>query len=180
MSSSGASPSPADRLVSACVIGDLPSAKAAVADGASVNEKGAGPGWVSTQLPLTAAASMQHHDVVVWLLSLGADPNGDSVMYYGARCSTAGTLQLLIDAGGDVNRKSAGMPPLISTVDGDNREDKTLVLLAQPSLDLTIQYAGHTPEQWARAFGWPAVADIIAQEVSGKGLLAACSMRCLC
>ena len=170
MSSAGASPSLAYRLVSACVMGDLPSAKAAVADGASVNEKGAGPGWGSTQLPLAAAASMRHHDVVVWLLSLGADPNGDSVMHYGAHDSTAAILQLLIDAGGDVNRESGGQPPLFPAVWGDNSEDNVRVLLAQPSLDFTIKYEGKTPEQYARDEGEPALADMIAQEVSGKGL----------
>ena len=41
--------------------------------------------------------------MVVWLLTHGADPNGDRVMWNGAFYRTAATLQLLIDAGGDVN-----------------------------------------------------------------------------
>ena len=50
-------------------------------------------------------------DVVVWLLSHGADPNGPFVMFNGARWSSITMLQLLIDAGGDVNRNSSEMPP---------------------------------------------------------------------
>ena len=57
-------PSLADRLATACFHGDLPAANAAVADGASVNEKGRTPGF-GTGLPLAAALLNKHHDVVV-------------------------------------------------------------------------------------------------------------------
>ena len=159
----------ADRLVTACYNGDLSLIKATVADGASVNESGQIP-WSGTDLPLRAAVWQKHHDVVVWLLSHGADPNGDCVMYCGAGYSTAAMLQLLIDAGGDVNRESGGQPPLFYAVEGLNSEDNVRVLLAQPALDFTIKWDGKTPEQDARHWGRPAVADMIAQEVSGKGL----------
>ena len=168
MSSSGASPSLADRLVTACDTGDIPSVAAAVADGASVNEKGKdlfGTPW----LPLTAAVAERHHDVAVCLLSHGADPNGDKVMDYGAYNSTAATLQLLIDAGGDVNRESNLEHPLFAAADGDHSEDNVRMMLAQPSLDLTVTYDGKTPVQYVRDKGEPALADLIAQEVSGKG-----------
>ena len=179
MSSSGASPSLADRLMTACANGDLPSAKVAVADGASVNEKGKNQYGV-TFLPLEAAALNKHrdHDVVVLLLSHGADPNGDGVMSWGAYVSTTAILQLLIDAGGDVNRKSSGEPPLFPAVRSYNSKDNVRVLLAQPSLDFTIKYNGKTPEQYALDNGKPAVADMIAQEVSRKGL--GKQLRCLC
>ena len=167
--SSGASPSPADRLVTACASGDLPSAKAAVADGASVNGQGMASGW-DPVLPLESATLGQHHDLVVWLLSHDADPNGDRVMFCGARLSTAAILQLLIDAGGDVNRESGGEPPLVSAVRGWYGEDNVPVLLAQPSLDFTVEFNGKTPEQWARDNHRPELADMIAQEVSRKGL----------
>ena len=158
------SPSLADQLVTACWDGDLQSAEAALADGASVSEKGrAHAGFCG--LPLEAAVARQRHDVVVWLLSLGADPEGYRVMYYGARFSTAGILLLLIDAGGDVNRETYVLPPLFAAVWGNNWEDNVRVLLAQPSLDFTIKYDGYTPEQYARDKGWPEVADMIAQEV---------------
>ena len=52
--------------------------------------------------------------MALWLLSHGADPNGDEVMYYDASNSTACILRLLIDAGGDVNRESFRYPPLVS------------------------------------------------------------------
>ena len=169
MSSSDDETSPlADQLTVACADGDLPSAKAAVADGASVNEKGVG--WGRTPVfPLRAALARQQDDVVVWLLSHGADPNTDEVMFHGAWYSAAAMLQLLIDAGGDVNRESYEELPLFCAV-LDNREDKVRVLLAQPSLDCTIACDGKTAEQYARDTGKPALADMIAQEVSGKGL----------
>ena len=166
MTSSAASPSLADRLLAACWNGDLSSAKAAVADGASVNEMGRAEGLYGAVLPLRAAVYSKRLEVVVWLLSVGADPNGDKVLYYCTRFSTAGILQLLIDAGGDVNRASWGRPPLIWAVQGTDSEDKVRVLLAQPSLDLTVTYKGKTPEQYARDEGRPAVADMIAREVS--------------
>ena len=169
MSSSGPSPSLADRLVTACLMGDLLSAKATVADGASVNEQGMVPRWSSTVQPLTAALSSDYDDVVVWLLSLGADQSDDRVMWFGAYKSTAATLQLLIDAGGDVNRTCHGEPPLIAAVDGNNREDVVRVLLAQPSLDFTIKCNDVTSEQYAHDYGAPAAADMITQEVSAGG-----------
>ena len=159
-------PSLADRLVAACWSGNFAAAKAAVAGGASVNEEGK----KITSLPLTAAVSWKRHDLVVWLLSHGADPNGGDVMWYGARSGTTAILQLLIDAGGDVNRWGilAG-PPLFPAVWGRNSEDNVRVLLTQPCLDFTIKYNGNTPEDFARTYGTPAVADMIAQEVSVKG-----------
>ena len=160
----------AERLVTACHNGDLPSAKAAVADGASVNKEGKVPGLFSTDLPLTAAVLNKHLDVAVWLLSHGADPNGDAVMHSGAYNSTAAILQLVIDAGGDINRESGGEPPLLTAVRGENSEDNVRVLLAEPSLDFTIKSEGKTPEQVARDCGKSAVADLIAQEVSREEL----------
>ena len=157
--------SPADRLANACEIGDLESVKAAVTDGASVNEEGWVLDWVGTVLPLVAAVRNKHHDVVVWLLSHGANPNGEAVMANGAGYSSAAILQLLIDAGGDVNRMSVGEPPLFYAVDG-NSKDNVRVLLAQPSLDFTVMHTGKTAEQYARDNGRPGLADMIAEEVS--------------
>ena len=160
MLSSSAAPSLADRLATACYIGNLPSAKAAVTDGASVNESP--PGKL---LPLAAAVAGEDHDMVVWLLSHGADPNGDRVMVEGAFHGTTGILQLLIDVGGDVNRNGCPEQPLFGAV-WDNSEDKVRVLLAQPSLNLAIKYGGKTPVQYARDNSRQVPADMIAQEVS--------------
>ena len=167
----------ANRLAIACYAGDLPSAQAAVADGASVHESGKAPDGVPW-LPLRAAVRNQRLEVVVWLLSLGADPNGDRVMYYCARFSTAAILQLLIDAGGDVNRTCSEEPPLFPAVRNIRSGGNVGVLLAQPSLDVTIMYVGKTPEQHARDEGKPAVADTIAQEVSGQGCLSCFRNNC--
>ena len=170
MTSLGASPTLADRLVAACYDGDLPAAKAAVSDGASVNEKGTAPnaGW-GVYLPLVAALAGKHHDVVVWLLSHGADPNGGAVVYCGTYDSTAAMLQLLIDAGGDVNLASDDSPPLFSAVAGYNGEANVRLLLAQPSLDFTIKFVSTTPEQYARDCRRPVLGAMIAQEVSANG-----------
>ena len=173
--SSAAFPSLAARLVMACGNGDLHSAAAAVADGASVNEEGRAPDW-GVSLPLAVAAPSQHHDVVVWLLSQGADPNGVGVMAYGTCYGTIAILQLLIDAGGDVNRESQGLSPLEFAV-SNNYVDRVRVLLALPSLDFTIKYGDKTPEQYAHDCGRPARADMIAQEVSGTDLRS-CAERC--
>ena len=112
-------------------------------------------------LPLTGAVFKKHHDVVVWLLSHGADPNGDKVMRFGAIFSTAAILQLLIDAGGDVNGNGGRPQPLFSAI--LYLEGNAQLLLAQPCLDL-----GDTPKLYALVFRSP-LADVIAQEVSGKG-----------
>ena len=117
MTSPDSASSLADRLVTACDNNDVPSAQAAVGDGACVNEAGMNEdGW--TWFPLAVAVYEKHVDVVVWLLSQGADPNGDNVMYYGACHSAPGILQLLIDAGGDVNQSSGGVPPLFTFTAG--------------------------------------------------------------
>ena len=162
--SSGYSPSLADRLVTACWSGDLPSAAAALADGASVREKGTVPGMLHG-VPLSVAVYKKHHDVVVWLLSHGADPNSDAVMAGCAYGSTPDILQLLIDAGGDVNRCSAGEPPLFPAV--RNSEANARVLVAQPSLDFAATSSGRTAEQYARVVGKASLADTMAQEVGG-------------
>ena len=165
MSLTAASPSLADRLVTACFWRDLPSVKAAVADGASVNEKGTDGNGPLTWLPLTSAVTWQHDDIVAWLLSQGADPNGYGVMCDCASDSTAAILRLLIDAGGDVNQGGPGGPPLFYAI-RDNKQEAVQVLLAEPSLDITATYLGKSPEQYARDTSSPALADMIAKEVS--------------
>ena len=126
-----------------------------------------GPGWDSTGLPLAAAVAHQHRAVVVILLSHGADPNGSGVMGHGAYDSTTEILQLLVDAGGDVNRKSGWRPPIFGAIDtpAGDVAGKVRVLLSQPSLDLTITDGGKTAEQYARERGKTVIASMIAAEV---------------
>ena len=157
----------AKQLVTACEKGNLPSAEAAVADGASVDGVALTPQHSFYGSPLGAAALNKHFGVVVWLLSHGADPNGYEVLW-NSSCgsgSSLNILQLLIDAGGDVNKESGGRPPLFWAV--STSEDTVQMLLAQPSLDLTVTVEGKTAEQFAQDGGKPAMAALIAQEVSG-------------
>ena len=164
----------ADRLVTACHTGDLPSAQAAVADGASIEAVGKilVPGWHCTMDPLAAAVFNGHRAVVVWLLSLGTSPTRGQVMWFGAGNSTPDILQLLIDAGGDVNRKSGGLvPPLFTAVCERRKGDNVRVLLAQPCLDFTTTYQGQSAEQYARGWSDPAVVKSLKNEVSvGAGV----------
>ena len=160
--------SPTDRLATACANGDLPSAAAAIAGGASVNEEGCVPGWGKVP-PLAAAVRYAHDAVVVWLLSHGADPNGDYVMDYGTFEGTAARLQLLIDAGGDVNGETVDGQPLVFFAVDSGIEDSVRVLLSEPSLDLLTSYEGRSPEEYALVYSGRAVADMIAHEVSECG-----------
>ena len=147
------------RLMKACRDGDLPIAKALVTAGVSVNREG--DGW----LPLVPAVAYRSDAVVAWLLALGADPNGDKVMWAGAVHGAPDALQLLIDAGGDVNREYHGMVPLFWAIEAE-RHENVIVFLGQPSLDLTVTYYGSTALDYARNQGIPDIADTIAQEVS--------------
>ena len=162
----------------ACFNGDVGSAAAAVSAGACVNDAGfklAPDGWGS-RVPLWAAVANEHHDVVVWLLARGADPNLDagSVLDYGICYSSPGILQLLIDAGGSVNRDYAvtaaggasGRPPLFLATYW-SRDDMVRVLLAQPGLDVAAVRGGKTADEEAREDDKPALARLIAEEVSG-------------
>ena len=87
-------------------------------------------------------------------------------MFDGAVSSAADILQLLIDAGGDVNKSSWGCLPLHSAL-YNGSDDKVRLLLAQPSLELDIKHYGKRPEAYARSEGEPDLADLLIQEVSG-------------
>ena len=163
------------RLVSACRDNDLPSAQAAIADGASINDwEEQKPAGVSVPGPLKTAVMSKQRDLVAFLLSHGADPNRSDVMYCSVRESTPDILQLLIDAGGDVNQKFgvAQRPLLFSAVLVNDSEsvpgtaaDFVRVLLAEPSLDLDAKLDDKTPEMCAFDAGKPALGDLIAHEV---------------
>ena len=175
--SSGACLSLPDRLVTACFRGDVR---------ASVNDRGSVPGWyLGVVPPLAAAVATERLDVAVWLLSHRADPNGFKVMYYCTTVSTAAILQLLIDAGGDVNQNNqslacSGRGPLLEHAIDVEKVANVKVLLAHPSLDLTRKLDGKTPDQFALEDGKPALADVIAREVSGRllGLVLAMLKSC--
>ena len=155
----------ADRLVIACWVGDMQDVQAAITAGASVNERATAVGWRSRN-PLFAAVYNHHVDVVVTLLARGADPNGYWVMHTAVCHGTADVLQLLIDAGGDVNAESCGMSPLYIAVSFTvGAREAVTVLLAQPTLRLTAAHDVVAPEQFARNSGLHELADTIGREV---------------
>ena len=136
-----------------------------------MNERGKAPGCPFARRPLTVAVYSEHHDVAVWLLSHGADPNRESVMYYSACRSATAMLQLLIDAGGAINPPGSRGWPQLLTAGFKDRDDNVRLLLAQPSLDLTIIVDNKTLEQCARDSDKPALADMIGLEVPQAALL---------
>ena len=169
--------SPIDRLVAACQHGDFVAAKAAIDAGATDNAPGTPPGSREGTLPLALAAFNNHSALIRLLLYHGADPNGDNVMYECSYFGLPDTLLLLVAAGGDVNRESGGAPPLFNIIETNHGggEEKLRQVLAEPSLDLTATFKGLTPEQYAREWEKPALADAVAVEVGGR-----CSLSMLC
>ena len=151
----------------ACFHGDLQSAKAAVADGASVNqsETTRRAGSIIAELPelplAVAVATNADRDVVQWLLSVGADPNGHMVMPYCATTASTDILQLVVDAGG--GEGCGVLLPLLLAI-AYKRTNNVRLLLAQPSLAITD--GGVFLETHARGEGCHGLADIIAREVS--------------
>ena len=104
---------------------------------------------------------------MTWLIRHGADVNGYNVMATGYQYGTAAILQLLIDAGGDVNVVSCKQPYIFWVVGAKYREvgKKVKVLLKQPTLDLTVRVGIETADAYARANGLEKEADRIAEEV---------------
>ena len=160
------------RLVLACDVGDVATVKNAIKNGADVNGRAKGRDD-SPLTPLRAAVARRHHAVAAVLLAAGVDPNADDAMACCADTSTPpAILQLLVDAGGDVNRGSGGphpAPPVFLVLrDGQGDPSPCLrVLLSEPGLDLAVTDAadGKTAEQYARTKGKPGAADIIRNEV---------------
>ena len=161
-----ADPSPQDQLAVACSKGDLSAVKAVIAAGGSVNA--VGECLYGTKAPLEAAVSCKHVDVVKYLLAQGADVNGDEVLFSGVGNSTPEILQLLIDAGGDVNRVAGmhSLPIFVAAMAVGDVVGKLRVLLAQPDLILTsASGTGKKADEHALAQRKPALAVMIREEV---------------
>ena len=155
-------------LVAACTAKNFPEAVKLLSSGASVNAKGKSNSYASEFVtPLAAAVESQYRPLVLHLLSLGADVKHGRVMEKAAFGDSADILQLLIDAGGDVNMASNGRAPLVNAVRGNhNRTAVMTVLLAEPSLDLTITDTdGKTAEEMASTLKKPAIVAMIRAEV---------------
>ena len=164
-----------NQLVLSCYNGDFLAATAVIADGASVNNQG----WLSTQArgdlptgfltPLAAAAWGCHRALVVHLLSLGANVNGDSVMWISVQRATPDILEVMVAAGGDVNggRGLRSESPLFGALIGTGDvEGRVRFLLAQPDLNiLAMNSKSQTAEQCAAEEKKASIATIIRKEV---------------
>ena len=152
--------------MTACLAGEVPAAKAAIASGASVNDKGKNK-YGSVHTPLAAATSRQQMKLVRHLLGVGADPNGQDVMSSAVLSATPDILRLLLDAGGDLNKSNGRVlaPPVFATaLAGGDVEAKLRLLLAEPGLDLTATFISG-PEAFALSRDKPVVAAMIHDEV---------------
>ena len=160
--------SDAGRLARACGSGKLAAVLSALADGADVTEAAVVPGWQVPVHPLFVAVYKQHIDIVVALLSHGADPNSYGVMKAAGWRSTPPILQLLLDAGGDVNRPCVGRTPLgwctIWSPDTDVT-GRVEVLLSQPWLNLDDACDGKPMEECFVDGCKVALADRVVEEV---------------
>ena len=169
--------------MSACRHGDLDAVKACLASGAQLNTAHAHEhGIVLT--PLAIAAAYERKAVVLHLLSIGADPNGRDVMERGVANGTPDILQLLVDAGGDVNRKDGGRPLPIFTAAASNAGDvvgKLRVLLALPAVNLAVTNAGKSPVEHATVRSKPVLAAMIRDVVGSWfwGEASLCEARCV-
>ena len=154
--------------MAACLSGDLASVRTVVEDdGASVDEVGTAPGGDAAVVPLHAAVTSQNIDLVTWLLSRGASPNGDGVMRVGAGSRNPAIFQLLIDAGGSVNRASEGIPPLFEALRESNK-GCLKVLLRDPWTALWCKYNTRTAVETARVIHRRNdLAKLIQDEVRG-------------
>ena len=148
---------PQCRLVAAARLGDFPAAIAALADGANVHDA-ASDGTDEPQTPLAAAAVGGHLALAVHLITLGASPNDGSAVWHAALLGSGDMLQLLVDAGGGVNGDGVKCPPLLAVVRSQrgNVEDAVRVLLAQPSLDLTVSDVEGSPTEDGGDYRWSA------------------------
>ena len=138
-------------------------------DGADVNEPmHAEPGGTGV-LPLAAALCGRSLDFVKLLLRHGADPDGHEVMLGCAWFCPRDVLELMLDAGGDINDLGDGVPLLCAAI-GGGREDNVRLLLAHPLLELDQPLRGSSFEAHAVEKGKPAMAELIRAEVRGSYL----------
>ena len=134
-------------------------------DGASVNDAGSVRGRDFPKPPLVTAVSNKRYDIVLWLLSHGANTNGVLEMENVLAVVSSDIMQVLIDVGGDVNQHGV-WPPLLKAI-VLSLEAHAWVLLAQRYLDLDGTKRGITADRIARGQDMPALADAIVEEVSG-------------
>ena len=170
-------------LATACYKCDLPKVRSVVAAGANVNVEGDTP--VGQCTPLEAAVyNDECYDIVRLLLAHGAVPDSNA-MYNPVCYRSPYILQTLIDAGGDVNWQYHGEPLLFHavgkyTADRNDPQGRVRVLLAEPSLDLTVTFDGKTPEQWAEEHGKLVLGRMVAEEVGDMVAIAPIWIAVVC
>ena len=160
----------------ACQSGSLTAVKKVLSDGANVHELGNDLSYHGPQTPLCAAVRGPtiRLDVVKYLLSVGADPNGDETLPLVATGDfrRPEVLQLLIDAGGNVNGPESPSLLFLTVSNSGNApdivENKVRILLAEPSLRLdsvSEKNGSKTPEELAHDQEYVGAADLIQLEV---------------
>lgn len=118
--------------------------------------------------PLLLAITMNHRELVQFLLKLGSDPNlmnkNNTPLIQACNANRASLVQLLIDYGADVNLSdSCGWSPLLfASVFG--RESIVKMLISLPQIDLkTASSTGYTPLMGAVAQGFESITYLLLE-----------------
>ena len=152
-----------NNFMGACYRGDLAAALACLRSGASVN---AGSDPTLTDRPLHAAVCSKHYALVLHLLAHGADVAVPGLLALATFCNAVNVVQLLIDAGADVNlADDRDRLPRVAFL----RLQHCAVfeaLLSMPALDITTpDQRGRTCEEDAVEGEYAVAAVAIAKEV---------------
>lgn len=122
-----------DRLCNAALNGHFNELRKLIEEGAPVNEPHSISGWTA----LTAAATWEHKEIVVYLIQHGANVNvvglaNDTPLYHAARRGNLEIVKLLLEAGADPALKTKfGSTPLTAAVSGGHLETAKILLKAR-------------------------------------------------
>jgi ankyrin repeat protein len=97
-------------------------------------------------------------------------PGGETCVWRAAHSGSVELLQMLLDGGGDANAvTSDGQTALVGVVaapvgdaTAEAEVDRKVRLLLSLRVDVAAVYRGKTAEEWAKAMGRHAIADVIA------------------
>ena len=165
-----------EKLLRHCYEGKLDAVKAALAQGASVNDDASTcTDGGKRSRPLVAAIEREHTAILHHLLSLGAQASfADPAIMLAAVKAPLHILDSVITAGGDVNKTSrahAWKSPLFELLENGSKpqaKEKLQRLLVEPVLDLgkvTNAYFDATPAQHAILYRHSDFAAMIEDEV---------------
>ena len=124
-------------------------------------------------------APSRHRGLAVHLLSLGANPMGGGVVEQTIFSANVNDMQLLVDAGADLNEDSNGRVPLILAASCGQMPSTTRMveyMLTLPELDLEphTSESGSESDEWedpvriARSNGLHREATLIRNEVRAR------------